>query len=42
MSEYVLLLGAVSVGLCAVLAGYGPVLLTSYQRTHSRLIGPVP
>ena len=35
-------LGAVSVGLCAALAGYGPALLASYQRTHSRLVGPAP
>ena len=42
MSEYVLLLGTVSIGLSVALAGYGPVLLASYQRTRWRLVGPVP
>ena len=42
MSEYVLLLGAVGLGVAAALVGLGPPLLASFQRSRATLIAPYP
>jgi Flp pilus assembly pilin Flp len=42
MTEYALLVGAVCLGAATALAGLGPGLLKSYQRSLTILIAPVP
>ena len=42
MAEYVVLLGAVSLGVAAAIAGLGPVLLASFQRARGILMAPIP
>lgn len=42
MVEYIVLLGAVSLGVSAAIAALGPSLLASYQRARGIIIAPFP
>lgn len=42
MSEYVVLVGVVSLALAASIAALGPVLFASYERARGILICPIP
>ena len=42
MSEYVVLLGVVSLALASSIAALGPVLLASYERARGIIIAPMP
>ena len=42
MTEYVVLLGAVGIGVAAAIAALGPSLVASYDRSRTILIGPMP
>ncbi len=41
-TEYVVILGFVSVSVASAVAGLGPVLLASYERARGLLICPLP
>lgn len=42
MTEYVVLLGTVGIGVATAIAALGPSLLASYDRARTILIGPMP
>jgi Flp pilus assembly pilin Flp len=42
MSEYLMLLGIVSLGAAAALAALGPGLLSSFEQARAVLIAPIP
>ena len=42
MTEYVVLLGTVSVGVAAAIAALGPGIVGSYERARAILISPLP
>ena len=42
MSEYVVLVGVVSLALASSIAALGPVLFASYERARGILICPIP
>jgi Flp pilus assembly pilin Flp len=42
MSEYVVLVGVVSLSLAASIAALGPVLFASYERARGIIICPIP
>lgn len=41
-TEYVALLGTVSILIAAAIAGWGPPLVQAYERTRTVLISPTP
>ncbi len=42
MTEYLVLLGFVGLGVAAAIVGLGPTLLSSYERARSILVSPMP
>ena len=42
MTEYVVLLGTVSLGVAAAIAALGPTIVESYERARAMLISPMP
>ena len=42
MVEYVVILGVVSLGVAAAIAGLGPLLLAAFERARGILIAPMP
>lgn len=42
MTEYVVLVGVVGLGIAAAIAGMGPTLLAGYERARGILICPIP
>ena len=42
MTEYVVLLGTVSLGVAAAIAALGPTIVDSYERARAMLISPMP
>ena len=42
MTEYVVLLGTVSLGVAAAVAALGPTIVESYERARAMLISPMP
>jgi Flp pilus assembly pilin Flp len=41
-TEYVVLLGTVTIAAAVAIAGWGPPLVSSFERTRSILISPAP
>ena len=42
MTEYVVLLGTVSLGVAAAVAALGPTIVADYERARAMLISPMP